>query len=209
MTAGEGKVRYDVMYNDFMIVGPTSDPAGIKGMTSAPDAFKQIAAKSAQFVSRGDNSGTYTKEVAIWKVAGITPSGSWYISAGQGMGATLTMSDQIGAYTLTDRATYAAQKVKGLGLDILVQGGKDLLNPYGVITVNPDKHPNVNAALAQEFADWITSVDTQKLIASYQIAGKQVFWPSSALYLASIATPGATMAATMAAVPTAAATAVK
>jgi tungstate transport system substrate-binding protein len=215
MTAGEGKVRYDVMYNDFIIVGPTSDPAGIKGLTSAPDAFKQIAAKGAKFVSRGDNSGTYTKEVAIWKTAGITPSGDWYISAGQGMGPTLTMSDQLGAYTLSDRATYAAQKAKSLGLDVLLEGGKDLLNPYGVITVNPDKHPNVNAVLAQDFADWITSVDTQNLIASYKIAGKQVFFPSSALYMKSIATPGATMAATMAApvaataAPTAAATAVK
>ncbi len=192
MAAGEGRIRYDVMYNDFIIVGPSSDPAGIKGLTNAPDAFKQIAVKAAKFVSRGDNSGTYTKEISIWKSAGITPGGDWYISAGQGMGPTLTMSNELGAYTLSDRATYAAQQAKGLGLAILLEGGKDLLNPYGVITVNPDKHPNVNAVLGQEFADWIVSVETQNLIASYKIAGKQVFFPNSVLYQKSVATMAAT-----------------
>jgi len=194
IASGDGKARYDVMYNDFIIIGPANDPAGIKGAKGGPAAFKLIAEKGAKFVSRGDNSGTYTKEMAIWKAAGVTPKGDWYVSAGQGMGATLNMSNEMGAYTLSDRATYAARKEKGLDLDILVEGGKELLNPYGVIPVNPDKHPNINAEMGQKFADWITSVETQNLIASYKIAGKQVFFPNSAPYLKSIATPEATAA---------------
>ncbi len=179
VAAGDGTQRYDVMYNDFIIVGPADDPAAIKGMDSAADAFTKIADAQAAFISRGDDSGTHTKELAIWEQAGIEPSGDWYISAGQGMGEVLTMSEEQQAYTLSDRATYLARQAEGLTLDILVEGDSILLNPYGVIPVNPDKHPNVNAELAQDFVDWITSLETQGLIASYQINGQQLFFPDS------------------------------
>jgi tungstate transport system substrate-binding protein len=177
--AGDGKVRYDVMYNDFVIVGPSNDPAKLQGMKDAVEAFKTLASAKAAFISRGDNSGTYTKEQAIWTQAGITPAGDWYISAGQGMGEVLTMTEEQQAYTLSDRATYLSRQAKGLKLNILVEGDPLLFNPYGVIPVNPDKHPTVHAELAQQFADWITSVETQQLIASYQINGQQLFFPSS------------------------------
>lgn len=183
VASGDGTERYDVMYNDFIIVGPADDPAGIKGMTVAVDAFKKIADKKALFISRGDKSGTNTKELAIWKAAEITPSGDWYESAGQGMGEVLTMAAEQQGYTLSDRATYVARKADGLDLEILVEGDKILFNPYGVIPVNPEKHPNVNAVLGQDFADWITSLDTQELIASYQIEGQQMFVPDSAAWL--------------------------
>ncbi len=182
--AGDGTVRYDVMYNDFVILGPASDPAGIKGLKSATEAFQKIADKGATFVSRGDNSGTDIKEKSLWARLKITPKGDWYVSAGQGMGAVLTMTNEMGAYTLSDRATYAARKPKGLALDIMVERDPDLFNPYSVIPVNPDKHPQVNIKLAQEFVDWITSLDTQQLIASYQIGGQQLFTPDSAAWRA-------------------------
>lgn len=182
--AGDGTQRYDVMYNDFIIVGPASDPAGIKGLTSAADAFKAIAENKATFVSRGDKSGTNTKELAIWKEAGITPEGDWYQSAGQGMGEVLTMTAEQQGYTLSDRATYVARKADGLDLDILVEGDKILFNPYGVIPVNPEKHPNVNAELGQAFADWITSLETQELIATFKISDQQMFTPDSEAWLA-------------------------
>jgi tungstate transport system substrate-binding protein len=189
VAAGDGTTRYDVMYNDFVIVGPSDDPAGIKGMTSAADAFKKIADAKASFVSRGDNSGTNTKEKAIWQAANITPEGDWYISAGQGMGEVLTMSDEMGAYTLSDRATYAARQAQGLKLAILVEGDPILFNPYGVIPVNPEKHPNVNATMGQAFADWITSLDTQTLIASYKINDQQMFTPDSEAWRAAHPSP--------------------
>ncbi|MCC7448515.1 MAG: substrate-binding domain-containing protein [Anaerolineae bacterium] len=195
--AGDGKLRYDVMYNDFIIVGPADDPAGIKGINSATAAFQKIADKQAPFISRGDESGTHTKEKSIWGKLKVTPKGDWYIAAGQGMGAVLTMAAEQQGYTLSDRATYAARKPNGIALDILVEGDPDLFNPYGVIPVNPDKHPNVNAKLAQAFIDWITSLETQQLIASYQIGGQQMFVPDSAQWRAAKATPAATMAATM------------
>jgi tungstate transport system substrate-binding protein len=178
---GDGTERFDVMVNDFVIVGPESDPAGIAGMTSAVDAFKAIAESGSLFVSRGDDSGTHTKEKAIWKEAGIEePSGDWYISAGQGMGEVLTMSDEQLAYTLSDRATYAARKEEGLGLVILVEGDTILFNPYGVIPVNPEKHPGVHFELATQFVEWITSLETQQMIADFMIGGTQVFVPDSA-----------------------------
>jgi len=203
--AGDGKTRYDVMYNDFIIVGPANDPAGIKGLNSATAAFQKIADKQAPFISRGDESGTHTKEKSLWTKLKVTPKGDWYIAAGQGMGAVLNMSAEQQAYTLSDRATYAARKPKGIALDILVEGDPDLFNPYGVIPVNPDKHPTVNAKLAQRFVDWITSLETQQLIASYQIGGQQMFVPDSAQWRAAKPTPAATMAATLS--PTMAATA--
>lgn len=176
--AGDGLIRYDVMFNDFVVLGPADDPAGVRGMTDAAAAFAQIAASGASFVSRGDDSGTYTKEKAIWDAAGITPEGDWYISAGQGMGAVLTMSDELQAYTLSDRGTYAA-RADGLGLEVLVEGDAVLFNPYGVIPVNPEKHPNIDAELGQAFAHWITSLPAQELIASYQVNGLSLFTPDS------------------------------
>jgi tungstate transport system substrate-binding protein len=177
--AGNGTQRYDVMYNDFIIVGPTDDPAAIQGMSSAVEAFQTIASAEATFISRGDDSGTHTKELAIWEGAEVTPEGDWYIAAGQGMGEVLTMSEEQHGYTLSDRATYLARQAEGLTLEILVEGDDILLNPYGVIPVNPEQHPNVNAELAQAFVDWIISVGTQELIASYQINGQQLFFPDS------------------------------
>jgi len=178
--AGDGTARYDVMYNDFVIVGPADDPAGIKGMTSAADAFKKIADEEATFISRGDESGTHTKEKAIWSVAGVMPEGDWYLSAGQGMGEVLTMTDEMaGAYTISDRATYVVRQAEGLSLEILVEGDEILFNSYGVIPVNPEKHPGINAELGQAFADWITSLETQELIASYKVNDQQLFVPNS------------------------------
>ncbi len=181
----DGVRREDVMYNDFVIVGPASDPAKISGIKSASDAFKALAAASATFISRGDNSGTYTKETSIWKAAGIEPKGDWYISAGQGMGAVLTMADEKQAYTLSDRATYLTQTQKGLTLKVLVEGDKLLLNPYGVIAVNPDKSPKIQYDLAIKFIDWIISVPVQQKIADFKKAdfGMSIFNPSSKPWL--------------------------
>ncbi len=176
---GDGTQRYDVMYNDFVIVGPADDPAGIADQPSAADAFAAIADTEATFVSRGDDSGTNTKELAIWEDAGIVPAGDWYESAGQGMGAVLTLAAEQQAYTLTDRATYARMQVDGLDLAILYEGDPILFNPYGVIPVNPEKHPGVNYDLAQKFAEWITSVDVQGRIGGYEINGLQMFVPDS------------------------------
>ncbi len=176
---GYGTARYDVMYNDFIVVGSTADPAGIKGMTDAAAAFARIAETGSSFVSRGDDSGTHSKEKAIWTAAEITPEGEWYISAGQGMGEVLTMSDEMGAYTLSDRATYVARQATGLTLEIVVEGDPILFNPYGVIPVNPEKHPNINAELGQAFADWITSLETQELILSFKLNDQSLFTPDS------------------------------
>lgn len=177
--SGNGLIRYDVMYNDFIIVGPADDPAGISGMTDAAAAIAQIAASGATFVSRGDDSGTHTKELAIWEAAALTPEGDWYISAGQGMGAVLTMSEELQAYTLTDRATFATRAADGIALMIVVEGDPVLFNPYGVIPVNPAAHPGIDAELGQAFAHWITSLPTQELIASYQVNGLTLFVPDS------------------------------
>jgi tungstate transport system substrate-binding protein len=187
VASGDGINRQDVMYNDFIIIGPANDPAGIKGLKAA-EAFAKIAQTGSRFVSRGDQSGTNTKELAIWKVAGIEPKGDWYISAGQGMGAVLTMANEQLAYTLSDRATYLARTLKGIDLVILCEGDPDLLNRYGVIAVNPAKHPNVNSELANKFIDWITSVETQKLIGTFGVKdfGKPLFFPESAQYKAAM-----------------------
>ena len=181
MNNGFGARREDVMYNDFVIVGPASDGAGIKGMTSAADAFKAVAAAQAPFISRGDESGTHTKELSIWKMAEIEPSGDWYISAGQGMGAVLNMANEQQAYTLSDRATYLARGKEGLDLQVLVEGDNALVNPYGVITVNPEKCPNVNADLGNKFVDWIISVPAQEKIAAFgqEEFGQSLFMPDS------------------------------
>jgi tungstate transport system substrate-binding protein len=180
--SGNGLLRYDVMYNDFVILGPSDDPAGIKGMTVATEAFARLAESGATFISRGDESGTHTKEKAIWAAANITPEGDWYVSAGQGMGEVLTMSAEMQAYTLSDRATYLVRQGEGLALDVLVEGDPILFNPYGVIPVNPAVHPNVNADMALVFALWLVSLPTQDLIASYQINGSALFTPDSVPY---------------------------
>ena len=163
---GYGINRLDVMYNDFVIVGPASDPAGIRGMKDGPGAFKKIAEARARFVSRGDGSGTEVKEKELWALAGIKPSGAWYVSAGQGMGAVLNMANEQQAYTLADRGTFLAQKAK-LQLGILVEGDKRMSNPYGVIAVNPAKYPSVNAELAAKFQEWLTSLPAQEKIAEF------------------------------------------
>jgi len=186
MEAGHGVRREDLMYNDFVIVGPASDPAGIQGMTGAAEAMAKIASgpgsgAQVSFVSRGDDSGTHTKEKEVWQAAGIEPSGDWYISAGQGMGAVLTMADEQQAYTLSDRATYLARTLEGTELEILVEGDPILFNPYGVIAVNPDKGEHIQIDLANAFIDWLIAVPTQEKIGQFGVAefGAPLFTPDS------------------------------
>jgi tungstate transport system substrate-binding protein len=175
VAAGFGVDRRDVMYNDFVIIGPPSDPAGIAGSQDAAAALKKIAAKGATFVSRGDDSGTDKMEKQLWKVAGIKPAGAWYLDAGLGMGEVITMATERGGYTLADRATYLAYLTK-TDLKIAVEGDVTLFNPYGVIMVNPAKHPHVKVALAQKFIDFLTSTQGQSLITGFKINGKQLFY---------------------------------
>jgi tungstate transport system substrate-binding protein len=181
MTAGDGVRREDVMYNDFVIVGPESDPAGVKGMTSAIEAFTKISTAQSEFISRGDDSGTHTKELGIWKKAGIEPQGDWYVSAGQGMGEVLTMAQEQSAYTLSDRATYLARTKEGLDLVILVEGDKDLFNPYGVIAVNPEKNAEIDQDLSNQFIDWLISLPVQEEISKFGLEdfGQSLFIPDS------------------------------
>ncbi len=181
MDAGHGTRREDVMYNDFVIVGPAADPAGISGTADAAAAFAAIAGAEVPFVSRGDDSGTHTKEKAIWAESGIEPAGDWYNSAGQGMGAVLTIADEEGAYTLSDRATYLARTLEGTELEILVEGDPILFNPYGVIAVNPEKGDYIKADLANQFIDWLISVPTQEMIGQFGIEefGSPLFTPDS------------------------------
>jgi tungstate transport system substrate-binding protein len=191
VTAGYGINRRDVMYNDFIVIGPADDPAGIKSAPSVVDAFKAIAAKGATFAARGDNSGTSTKELGIWATAGISPTTQvdWYKSLGQGMGETLITANEQRAYTLSDRATYLATRDKLPNLAILLGSpsvaenkDKTLLNPYGVIPVNPAKQPSVNTDLSEKFAEWITSPATQAKIAAYgkDTYGQALFIPGKA-----------------------------
>jgi tungstate transport system substrate-binding protein len=183
--AGYGLERVQVMYNDFYVIGPTGDPAGIKGDKSAAGAFKKIAAAGAAgkavFVSRGDGSGTNLAELAIWKKAGVNPKGQpWYVMTGQGMGETLTIANQKQAYTLTDSATYISRK-DTLSLVILLQGDPMLFNLYGVEVVNPAKHPNIklNTTGAGDFVQFLTSKEGQALIGSYKVKGVQLFHPNA------------------------------
>ena len=177
------KDRVLVMHNDFMIVGPSKDPAAIKGDTDPVDAFNKISAAGSMFISRGDQSGTNTKELALWKSAGIDPVATkpaWYIETGQGMGASLTIASQKAAYTLTDRATYVATKAN-LQLDILVEKENSLLNVYHVITVNPDKWPKVNYTGAVAFLKFMIDPATQTVIGNFGVAkyGQQLFIPDA------------------------------
>ncbi len=178
---GFGVKRYDLMYNDFVIVGPPSDPAGVAGMKDGPAALKKIAEAKASFASRGDDSGTHKKEKALWKAAGIDPtsaSGKWYRETGSGMGATLNAGVGMGAYVMTDRATWINFKNKG-DFKILVEGDKALFNQYGVILVNKEKCPSIKADLGQQFVDWLISKKGQDVIASYKVQGQQLFFPNA------------------------------
>jgi tungstate transport system substrate-binding protein len=178
MADNHGVNRRDVMYNDFVIVGPADDPAGIKGMQDVAKAFAAIAKNQSTFISRGDDSGTNKKEIRIWKAADITPEGNWYRSAGQGMGRVLQMAGEMGAYTLTDRGTWLAYQAK-LPLQILMQGDKRMFNPYGVMAVNPQKYADVNYMGAMQLIAWLTSVEGQHMIREFRINGNQLFTPEA------------------------------
>ncbi len=175
VAAGYGVDRRDVMYNDFVILGPANDPAGIKGTSDAVSAMKKIAGVKATFVSRGDDSGTNTREKQLWQAANISPAGSWYLEAGRGMGEVLTMADERRGYTLSDRGTYLAFRDK-IELNVMTEGDKQLFNPYGVIMVNPTRHPHVKVKLAQKFLDFLVSDQAKKLITGYRRGGEQLFY---------------------------------
>jgi len=180
LAEGFGVKRFDVMYNDFVLIGPKSDPAGVKG-SDIETALKTIAARAAPFVSRGDRSGTHSAELALWKQAGIDISagkGPWYREIGQGMGAALNTAAAMNGYTLSDRGTWISFKNRG-DLDIVVEGDKRLFNQYGVMLVNPEKYPSVKKELGQAFVDWLISPEGQKVIAGYRIDGQQLFFPDA------------------------------
>lgn len=181
VAAGYGTERTDLMYNDFVIVGPRADPAGVGGMEDARAALSRIAEQGALFASRGDHSGTHGTEMSLWSQAGIDPtraSGEWYRETGSGMGATLNAGIGMGAYVMTDRATWISFANKQ-DYGIQVQGDADLLNQYGVIPVSPGHCPSVNADAAQAFADWLLSGPGQQAIAEYQVSGQQLFFPNA------------------------------
>ncbi len=194
---GYGTRRYAVMHNDFLIIGPASDPAGIRGMKNAAAALEKIAAARSLFISRGDDSGTHTREQQLWRASGVTlaeqqvkkttfqgpaDSNGWYLSIGQGMGKTTTFADEKQAYTLIDRGTYLEYKygrTPAIDLVPLCEGDQGLANPYGVIPVNPARHPGVHYDLAVQFARWITSARGQGLINNYRLLGRQLFYPDA------------------------------
>ncbi len=163
---GYGINRRDVMYNDFLIIGPTTDPADIRGMKDAKEALRKIAQKGALFISRGDDSGTHKKELALWEKAEMVPRGTWYSEAGQGMGAVIQIANQKLAYTLADRGTYMTYSDK-IDLEVLCEGDPDLFNPYGIIAVNPAEFPHVNYVLAMTYIGWVTSVEGQRVIREF------------------------------------------
>jgi tungstate transport system substrate-binding protein len=178
VAAGEGVKRYEVMYNDFVLVGPADDPAAVKGSETAASALAKIAGAKIAFASRGDDSGTNKKELDLWRAAGIDPAGDWYKETGSGMGPTLNTASQLPAYTLADRATWVSFKNKG-PLAILVEGDKALFNQYGVILVNPERHPHVKVDDGQAFIDWLVSEEGQQAIAGYRLEGQQLFTPNA------------------------------
>ena len=180
LAEGFGVKRYDVMYNDFVLIGPKSDPAGVKGR-DIDTALKAIQAKAAPFVSRGDRSGTHSAELALWKQAGVdiaAAKGPWYREIGQGMGAALNTAGAMNAYVLSDRGTWISFKNRG-DLEIVVEGDKRLFNQYGVMLVNPEKYPSVKKELGQAFVDWLISAVGQAAIAGYRIDGQQLFFPDA------------------------------
>jgi tungstate transport system substrate-binding protein len=178
---GFGVKRLDVMYNDFVLIGPKADPAGIKGTKDILAGLKKIKEKAAPFVSRGDRSGTHSAELRLWKLADIDiakDKGPWYREIGQGMGAALNTSGSMNAYVLSDRATWLSFKNKG-DLAIAVEGDNRLFNQYGIMLVNPAKHPHVKKDLGQQFIDWVTSAEGQKAIADYKVNGQSLFFPNA------------------------------
>ena len=179
---GFGVKRYPVMYNDFVLVGPRSDPVGVKGSKDVAAALKAVKEKASPFISRGDKSGTHAAELILWRAAGIDVAGAdkgpWYKEIGQGMGAALNTASASNAYVLTDRATWLSFKNRG-ELEIMVEGDKRLFNQYGVILVNPEKHPTVKKELGQQFIDWLVSSEGQKAIVDYKINGEQLFYPNA------------------------------
>lgn len=183
LKGGWGVNRRDLMYNDFVIIGPESDPAGIQGLNKATRAFQKIATTNSTFISRGDDSGTNKKELSIWDSAEIDPAGKWYLAIGKGMGDTIVQADRMGVYTLSDRGTYLSMKDK-IDLEILVQGplkGGDpaLMNSYGVIAVNPAKYSSVNYSMAMAYIGFITSPRGQHIIGNYKVEGEQLFFPDA------------------------------
>jgi len=182
VAAGYGINRRDVMHNDFVIIGPGTDPAGVSKAKTAAEAFKLIAKKRATFVSRGDKSGTHSKELSLWTKAGVKPAGSWYMESGMGMGEVLIMAYEKGAYTLTDRGTYLAfQKGGKINLPILFEGDSTLFNPYGIIAVNPARHSSVNYIMAMALIGWVTSPEGQRIIADFgkERYGSPLFYPDA------------------------------
>jgi tungstate transport system substrate-binding protein len=181
LSEGQGVKRFPVMYNDFVIIGPKSDPAKIKGIKDVGQALKKLKDAQATFISRGDRSGTHIAELNLWKAIGIDiekDKGPWYKSIGQGMGAALNTAQASNGYVLSDRATWIHFKNKG-DLEVVVEGDKRLFNQYGVMLVNPEKHPDVKKAEGQQFIDWLISPEGQKAIAGYKIDGQQLFFPNA------------------------------
>lgn len=172
---GHGVNRRDVMYNDFVLLGPNNDPAGVNGVKDVAAAMNKIATHKAFFVSRGDDSGTHTREKQLWKEAGVNPRGDWYLEAGRGMGEVIIMADERQGYTLSDRGTYLAFKEK-TPLKVMVEGDKRLFNPYGVIMVNPQKHPHIKVDLATKFISFLISDQAKAFITSYRRGGEQLFY---------------------------------
>ncbi len=175
---GYGVNRKDVMYNDFVILGPEEDPAGVGGAATGAEVLTKIAEAGADFVSRGDNSGTHFKELALWQAAGLEPAGTWYKEAGQGMGAVITMTNDMLGYTLADRGTYIAMRGE-IDLTVVFDGDPGLFNPYGIIAVDPDLHPHVNYDGAMALVNWIVSGEGQKMIGSFTKGGDQLFYPDA------------------------------
>lgn len=173
---GYGVARHEIMYNDFVLVGPPADPAGVRGIRDAGKAFAKIAAANATFVSRGDDSGTHKKENAIWQQAAVQPAGGWYRQVGQGMGKTLQIAGELAGYTLVDRGTWLAYRATS-PLQLLVWGDENLQNAYGIIAVNPARFPDVDNASVQRLIEWFSTPQAHALISGYQVDGEQLFYP--------------------------------
>ncbi len=174
--SGFGVERLPVMHNDFVIVGPLSDPAGLQGAKDLAKVMSLISASTAGFISRGDDSGTHKKELGLWQAASLSPAGDWYLSVGQGMGAVLQIANEKLAYTLTDRGTYLAYRGK-LELKVLYEGASELLNPYHVILVNPARHSHVKSELARKYVDFLRGEKGQSIIGNFKVGGEQLFYP--------------------------------
>ena len=178
VAAGHGLARRDLMYNDFILVGPAHDPAGVKSARNIGDALQRIAGTGSLFVSRGDDSGTHTREQSLWSTTGIDPSGPWYRETGSGMGATIRMAVEIGGYTLSDRATWLSFGAKS-DTQIVFEGDPALFNQYGIIVLNPERHPHVNLDGAQAFSAWLLGPEGQAAIASFRVNGEKLFVPNA------------------------------